>query len=139
MGCERCDFPLHESFGAYLMDKAGRRWTNPSAVSLRGPDGRAVSVAFDSLTEYFNRAVGVWRKFTGTTDAGGELTVAHGAPFTPSAVLITETFEGSGTHTQGSFHIDSVDKDNVTIHFLVSTSGNDRANTAVGFYMLCLP
>lgn len=121
------------------MDATGRKWTNPSTVALNGPDGRPVNVAFNSLTEYFNRAIGVWRKFTGTTDGVGELSVAHGAPFTPSAVLITETFEGSGTHTQGAFHIDSVDKDNVNIHFLLSTSGNNRANTAVGFYMLCLP
>ena len=120
------------------MDRAGRKWVNPSAVSLRGPDGRAVSVAFDSLTEYFNRAIGVWDQFTGTTDSSGHLTVAHGAPFTPSVVLITERHSGSG-HIEGPYHVLSVDKDNVTIHFLVSTSGNDRANTAVIFDMLCLP
>jgi hypothetical protein len=123
----------------YGMDATGRKWVNPSAVSLRGPDGRAVAVAFNSLTEYFNRAIGMWGEWHGTTDANGELTVAHGAPFTPSCVLITEHAEGLTGHQQGSFHIDSVDKDNVTIHFLISTSGNDRANVAVGFYMLCLP
>jgi len=121
------------------MDASGRRWFAPNIRDFVGPDSLALTRVFRSLTEYFRRSVGVWRKVTGTTDAGGELTVPHYAPFTPSAVLITETFEGAGTHSQGAFHIDSVDKDNVTVHFLVSTSGNDRANTFVGFYMLCLP
>lgn len=121
------------------MDAVGRRWTNPSAVQLRSPDGRAVAVSFNSLTEFFNQTVGVWGEWHGTTNGVGELTVAHGAPFTPSAVLITEHGEGLTGHAQGAFHIDSVDKDNVVIHFLVGTSGNYRANTAVGFYMLCLP
>ena len=38
----------------------------------------------------------------------------------------------------GPFNVLSVDKDNVRIHFL-TTTGADRASTAVLFDMLCLP
>ena len=120
------------------MDAVGRRWTNPSAVQLRSPDGRAVAVSFNSLTEFFNQTVGVWDTYSGTTDSIGHLTVAHGAPFIPRCVLVTERHSGSG-HVEGPYHVLSVDKDNVRIHFLVTTSGNDRSNTAVIFDMLCLP
>ena len=121
------------------MDASGRRWFAPALRQLVGPDQLALSNIFGSLTEYFRRTVGVWRFVEGTTDGDGELVVPHYAPFTPSAVLITETLVASSGHNQGAFHIDSVDKDNVSIHFLVSTSGNDRNNTDVAFYMLCLP
>jgi hypothetical protein len=121
------------------MDKAGRRWMSPVLPSYTDQNSKAMTDTALSLTEFFNQTVGVWGEWHGTTNGVGELTVAHGAPFTPSAVLITEHGEGLTGHNQGAFHIDSVDKDNVVIHFLIGTSGNDRANTAVGFYMLCLP
>lgn len=121
------------------MDASGRRWFLPNVRDFVGPDSLSLVRAFGSLTEYFRRTVGVWREVSGTTNAGGELTVPHYAPFVPSAVLVTEKFVGASTHNQGAFHVDSVDKDNVTLHFLVATSGNDRSNTAVAFYMLCLP
>ena len=119
------------------MDTAGRRWNNPYAVSLRGPDGRAIGGSFDSLTEFFSRTVGIWGNYSGTTDADGELSIAHNAPFTPSVVLITERNAGAG-HVNGPFNVLSVDKDNVRIHFLTMT-GADRASTTVLFDMLCLP
>jgi len=121
------------------MDKAGRRWMSPVLPSYTDQNSKAMTDTALSLTEFFNQTVGVWGEFHGTTDGVGELTVAHGAPFTPSCILITEHFEGIATHSQGGFHIDSWDKDNVTIHFLTATSGNDRASTPVGFFMLCLP
>jgi len=121
------------------MDKAGRRWMSPVLPSYTDQNSRAMTDTALSLTEFFNQTVGVWGEFHGMTDGAGEFTVAHGAPFTPSCILITEHFEGIPTHSQGGFHIDSWDKDNVTIHFLTSTSGNDRISTPVGFFMLCLP
>ena len=120
------------------MDEYGRRWMSPVMPDYTEGNARAITNTALSLTEYFNQTVGVWDNYTGTTDGSGELTVAHGAPFTPRCVLITERHSGSG-HIEGAFHVTSVDKDNVTIHFLVSTSGNDRANTGVIFDMLCLP
>lgn len=121
------------------MDAYGRKWMSPVMPSYSDSNAKAMTDTSLSLTEFFSKTVGVWGEWHGTTDGSGYLTVAHGAPFTPSCVLITEHHEGATTHNQGAFHIDSVDKDNVTVHFLLSTSGNNRANTAVGFYMLCLP
>ena len=120
------------------MDRFDRRWMSPVLPSYTDENSRAMTDTALSLTEFFNQTVGVWDNFTGTTDGGGELTVAHGAPFTPRCVLITERHSGGG-HIEGAFHVNTVDKDNVTIHFLTSTSGNDRANTGVIFDMLCLP
>lgn len=120
------------------MDVYGRRWMSPVLPSYTDENSRAMTDTALSLTEFFNQTVGVWDNYTGTTDAGGELTVAHGAPFTPRCVLVTERHSGGG-HIEGAFHVNIVDKDNVTIHFLTSTSGNDRANTGVIFDMLCLP
>ena len=120
------------------MDEYGRRWMSPVMPDYTEGNARAITNTALSLTEYFNQTVGVWDNYTGTTDASGELTVAHGAPFTPRCVLVTERHSASG-HIEGAFHVDTVDKDNVTIHFLISTSGNDRANTGVNFDMLCLP
>lgn len=118
-------------------------WFAPQLTSLRGPDQLPVRNIFLSLTEYlrryFSSNIGHWLEVTGTTDAGGELTFAHGAPFTPSAVLITEQHVTASTHDEGAFHIDSFDDTNVTVHFLVSTSGNDRDLTDVHIYVLCLP
>lgn len=120
------------------MDESGRRWFAPAVRQLVGPDQLALSRIFGSLTEYFRRTVGVWQQFSGTTDVSGHLTVAHGAPFFPSVVLITERHSGVG-HVEGPYHVLSVDKDNVTVHFLTSTIGNDRSNVNVVFDMLCLP
>tara|TARA_S200002703_G_scaffold159326_2_gene172395 strand:+ start:4777 stop:5139 length:363 start_codon:yes stop_codon:yes gene_type:complete len=120
------------------MDVYGRRWMSPVLPSYTDENSRAMTDTALSLTEFFNQIVGVWDNYTGTTNAGGELTVAHGAPFTPRCVLVTERHSGVG-HIEGPFHVTVVDKDNVTIHFLVSTSGNDRSNTGVIFDMLCLP
>ena len=121
------------------MDKYGRKWVSPVMPNYGDPNNKALVDTSSSLTEYFNNAIGVWGEHHGVTDGVGELTVAHGAPFTPSCILITEHFEGIPSHNQGSFHIDSWDKDNVTVHFLTATSGGNRSNTAVGFFMLCLP
>ncbi len=120
------------------MDEYGRRWMSPVLPSYTDENSRAMTDTALSLTEFFNHTVGVWDNYTGVTDGFGELTVAHGAPFTPRCVLVTERHSGSG-HTEGAFHVNTVDKDNVTIHFLVSTSGNSRTNTGVIFDMLCLP
>ena len=120
------------------MDATARKWMSPVLPSYTDGNATAITNTALSLTEYFNQTVGVWDNYTGTTDASGELTVAHGAPFTPRCVLVTERHSASG-HIEGAFHVDTVDKDNVTIHFLISTSGNDRANTGVNFDMLCLP
>ena len=45
----------------------------------------------------------------------------------------------ASTYQEGAFHLESFDDTNVTVHFLVSTSGNDRASTDVRIYVLCLP
>ena len=120
------------------MDEYGRRWMSPVLPSYTDENSRAMTDTALSLTEFFNQTVGVWDNYSGTTDGSGHLTVAHGAPFTPRCVLVTERHSGSG-HIEGPYHVLSVDKDNVRIHFLVSTSGNDRSNTGVVFDMLCLP
>ena len=118
-------------------------WFAPQLTNLRGPDQLPLRNIFLSLTEYLRRYfasnVGHWLTVEGTTDADGELTFAHGAPFTPSNVQITEAFVSASSHDQGAFHIDSVDDTNITVHFLVSTSGNDRDLTDVKIYVLCLP
>lgn len=118
-------------------------WFAPQLTNLRGPDQLPLRNIFLSLTEYLRRYfasnVGHWLEVEGTTNADGELTFAHGASFTPSAVLITEQHVTATTHNEGAFHIDSFDDTNVTVHFLVSTSGNDRDNTDVHIYVLCLP
>ena len=117
------------------MDATARKWMSPVLPSYTDGNATAITNTALSLTEYFNQTVGVWDNYTGTTNASGELTVAHGAPFTPRCVLITERH---GTNA-GSFHVDSVDRTNVVVHFLISSSGADRASTAVSFDMLCLP
>ena len=118
-------------------------WFAPQLTNLRGPDQLPLRNIFLSLTEYLRRYfasnVGHWLEVEGTTNADGELTFAHGASFTPSAVLITEQHVTASTHNEGAFHIDSFDDTNVTVHFLVSTSGNNRDNTDVHIYVLCLP
>ena len=118
-------------------------WFAPQLTNLRGPDQLPLRNIFLSLTEYLRRYfasnVGHWLEVEGTTNADGELPFAHGASFTPSAVLITEQHVTATTHNEGAFHIDSFDDTNVTVHFLVSTSGNDRDNTDVHIYVLCLP
>lgn len=118
-------------------------WFAPQLTNLRGPDQLPLRNIFLSLTEYLRRYfasnVGHWLEVTGTTNGDGELTFAHGASFTPSVVLITEQHVTASSHDEGAFHIDSFDDTNVTVHFLVSTSGNDRDNTDVHIYVLCLP
>ena len=118
-------------------------WFAPQLTNLRGPDQLPLRNIFLSLTEYLRRYfasnVGHWLEVEGTTNADGELTFAHGASFTPSAVLITEQHVTASTHNEGAFHIDTFDDTNITVHFLVSTSGNDRDNTDVHIYVLCLP
>jgi len=118
-------------------------WFATQLTNLRGPDQLPLRNIFLSLTEYLRRYfasnVGHWFVYEGTTDAGGELVFPHNAPFTPSVVQVTEAFVGSSTHDQGAFHIDSVDDTNIGLHFLVSTSGNDRDNTDVKVHVLCLP
>ena len=118
-------------------------WFAPQLTNLRGPDQLPLRNIFLSLTEYLRRYfasnVGHWLEVEGTTNADGELTFAHGASFTPSVVLITEQHVTASTHDEGAFHIDSFDDTNVTVHFLVSTSGNDRDLTDVHIYVLCLP
>lgn len=118
-------------------------WFAPQLTNLRGPDQLPLRNIFLSLTEYLRRYfasnVGHWLEVEGTTNADGELTFAHGASFTPSAVLITEQHVTASTHQEGAFHLESFDDTNVTVHFLVSTSGNDRASTDVRIYVLCLP
>ena len=118
-------------------------WFAPQLTNLRGPDQLPLRNIFLSLTEYLRRYfasnVGHWLEVEGTTNANGELTFAHGASFTPSAVLITEQHVTAGSHQEGAFHIDTFDDTNITVHFLVSTSGNDRSNTDVHIYVLCLP
>lgn len=117
------------------MDATARKWMSPVLPSYTDGNATAITNTALSLTEYFNQTVGVWDNYTGTTNASGELTVAHRAPFTPRCVLITERH---GTNA-GSFHVNSVDRTNVVVHFLISSSGADRASTAVSFDMLCLP
>ena len=120
------------------MDELGRRWFAPAIRQLVGPDQLALSRIFGSLTEYFRRTVGVWREVEGTTDGDGRLVVPHYAPFTPSAVFVTDVFDGSTGHDMGAVHIHSITKDDVDIHFL-RANGQDRSSTLVKFYMLCLP
>ena len=120
------------------MDESGRRWFASSLRQLVGPDQLALSNIFGSLTEYFRRTVGVWREVEGTTDGDGRLVVPHYAPFTPSAVFVTDVFDGSTGHDMGAMHIHSITKDDVDIHFL-KANGQDRDATLVKFYMLCLP
>lgn len=118
-------------------------WFAPQLTNLRGPDQLPLRNIFLSLTEYlrryFSSNIGHWLEVQGTTNADGELTFAHGAPFTPSLIIATEQHVSASTHDEGAFHVDSHDDTNVTIHFLVSTSGNDRANTDVHIHVLCLP
>ena len=118
-------------------------WFAPQLTNLRGPDQLPLRNIFLSLTEYLRRYfasnVGHWLEVEGTTNADGEWTFAHGASFTPSAVLITEQHVTASTHNEGAFHIDTFDDTNITVHFLVSTSGNDRDLTDVHIYVLCLP
>ena len=118
-------------------------WFAPQLTSLRGPDQLPLRNIFLSLTEYLRRYfasnIGHWLVVEGTTNGDGELTFAHGAPFNPSVIIATEQHVSASTHDEGAFHIDSHDDTNVTIHFLKSTSGNDRDNTDVHIYVLCLP
>jgi hypothetical protein len=120
------------------MDESGRRWFAPALRQLVGPDQLALSNIFGSLTEYFRRTVGVWREVATQTDATGHAVVPHYAPFTPSVVLITEFYVAGKAHDMGPYHIHSITKDDVDIHFL-RANGNDRDSVDVDFYMLCLP
>jgi len=118
-------------------------WFAPQLTSLRGPDQLPVRNIFLSLTEYlrryFSSNIGHWLTVEGTTDANGELTFAHGASFTPSAMLITEQYVAATLHDMGPHHIDSFDDTNVTVRFLKAHNGHDRANEDVHIYVLCLP
>jgi hypothetical protein len=120
------------------MDESGRRWFASSLRQLVGPDQLALSNIFGSLTEYFRRTVGVWREYEETTSGVGHVVVPHYAPFTPSAVFVTDVFDGSTGHDMGAVHIHSITKDDVDIHFL-RANGQNRSSTLVKFYMLCLP
>jgi hypothetical protein len=120
------------------MDESGRRWFASSLRQLVGPDQLALSNVFGSLTEYFRRTVGVWREYEETTSGVGHVVVPHYAPFTPSAVFVTDVFDGSTGHDMGAVHIHSITKDDVDIHFL-RANGQNRSSTLVKFYMLCLP
>lgn len=121
-----------------MMDKWRRKWTSPVVPDYRQPNAKALVDTSASLSEYFNRTVGVWREVSGTTDAVGRLVVPHYAPFTPSAVLITEFYVSGSAHDMGPHHVHDVTKDDVDFHFL-RANGQDRDLEQVDFYMLCLP
>jgi hypothetical protein len=121
-----------------MMDKWRRKWTSPVVPDYRQPNAKALVDTASSLTEYFNRTVGVWREYEETTNGVGHVVVPHYAPFTPSAVFVMDVFDGSTGHDMGAVHIHSITKDDVDIHFL-RANGQDRSSTLVKFYMLCLP
>lgn len=119
------------------MDESGRRWMSPVIPSYRDENARALTDTALSLTEFLNQVVGVWDYYEGTTDANGRFTVTHGAPFTPSVVLITERVSTAGIYL-GGHAIVGVPDDEVTIYFM-DQNGSNRSNRDVKFHMLCLP
>lgn len=137
MGCERGCVPLFVSKGACVMDKFGRRWMSPVLPSYTDQNAKAMSDTALSLTEFFNQIVGVWDYYEEVTDNFGNVTVAHGAPFTPSVVLITERVSTAGIYL-GGHAIVGVPDDEVKIYFM-DQNGSNRSNRPVKFHMLCLP
>lgn len=119
------------------MDATGRKWMSPVLPSYTDSNATAVTNTALSLTEYFNQTVGVWDYYEGTTDGSGSLTVAHRAPFIPSAVLITERMSTAGIYLGGHAIVGMPD-DEVTIYFM-DQNGSNRSNRNVKFFMLCLP
>lgn len=123
-----------------MMDAEGRRWLAPLLSALRGQNVYALTIIFNSLTEYFRRSVGVWFTIKGETDLNGRFVFAHGAPFTPSVVLITEKYDSVSVKPKdmGPIHLHSVTSTEVDVHFQ-KANGNDRDNADVFLHVLCLP
>jgi len=115
-------------------------WTNPAVHQLEGPDNRPLKIIFDSLTDFLRRHIGQWGYFTGTTNAGGLLTVTHGWGVEPGAILVTHVnTNGGATHNQGPIHIESFDANSFTVHFLKATSGNNDALAVQEIFYHILP
>lgn len=121
------------------MDKYGRKWVSPVMPNYGDPNAKALVDTSSSLTEYFNRAIGVWFEYEGTTDANGALFIPHGAPFIPSVAFIQLCHVSGSTHDLGPWHVESLDETNVEVHFLTATSGNYAANEFRRVYVMVLP
>jgi hypothetical protein len=79
----------------------------------------------------------VWKygTYSGTTDGSGIIEFAHGASFTPDAVLISATFTGSGANNARLF---SKDATNLSVRYITDGGGNLSATAVSGSY-LCFP
>lgn len=70
----------------------------------------------------------------GITNAAGQLTVAHGAPFTPSAVFVT--MQQANTYFGVPWGVDSIGATNVQVRFMHSNGGPLNALNSGPFAMI---
>ena len=114
----------------------GRKlWTMPMLGFLRGTDARPIANGFQTIGEYLRGHVGFWDSYTGTTDAGGQMVIPHKCGFTPSVAFVQAVFDGvSPRNHYGPIHIESLDENNLTIHFLRTNGNDDASSTRIIFY-----
>jgi hypothetical protein len=112
-----------------------RLWTTPLLGLLRSEDAVPVGRSFQSLTEYLRGHVGFWGIYTGTTTAGGQLTIPHNCGFTPRAAFAQALYDGSSPRNHyGPIHIESLDEDNLVLHILRANGTPDASSTRTLYY-----